>query len=80
MIRFNSHIFIYCLNLAILAICDPIYVSRTNAESRKKTVELIKQRAYNPGKWPQTMIFPEGIKIFENDDLYLILTDNKVSV
>ncbi|RDD47173.1 Lysophosphatidylcholine acyltransferase 2 [Trichoplax sp. H2] len=48
---------------SILALCDPIYVSRTNADSRKRTVELIKQRAYHPGKWPQTMIFPEGKRL-----------------
>ncbi|XP_052515146.1 lysophosphatidylcholine acyltransferase 1 [Budorcas taxicolor] len=38
----------------------PVFVSRTDQESRRKTVEEIKRRAQSGGKWPQIMIFPEG--------------------
>ncbi|KAM9384869.1 lysophosphatidylcholine acyltransferase 1 [Pholidichthys leucotaenia] len=38
----------------------PVFVSRSNQDSRRKTVEQIKQRASSGGKWRQIMIFPEG--------------------
>uniref|UniRef100_A0A672HX17 Lysophosphatidylcholine acyltransferase 1 n=1 Tax=Salarias fasciatus TaxID=181472 RepID=A0A672HX17_SALFA len=37
----------------------PVFVSRSDQNSRKKTVEEIKRRAHS-GEWPQIMIFPEG--------------------
>ncbi|KGL74170.1 Lysophosphatidylcholine acyltransferase 1, partial [Tinamus guttatus] len=37
----------------------PVFVSRSDQDSRRKTVEEIKRRAQS-GKWPQIMIFPEG--------------------
>ncbi|XP_025126521.2 lysophosphatidylcholine acyltransferase 1 [Bubalus bubalis] len=39
---------------------QPVFVSRTDQDSRRKTVEEIKRRAQSGGKWPQIMIFPEG--------------------
>uniref|UniRef100_A0A4W3JB09 Lysophosphatidylcholine acyltransferase 1 n=1 Tax=Callorhinchus milii TaxID=7868 RepID=A0A4W3JB09_CALMI len=38
----------------------PVLVSRLDQDSRRKTVEEIRQRALSNGKWPQVMIFPEG--------------------
>ncbi|KAJ7338378.1 hypothetical protein JRQ81_011664 [Phrynocephalus forsythii] len=38
----------------------PVFVSRSDQESRRKTVEEIRRRAQSNGKWPQIMIFPEG--------------------
>ncbi|XP_041707949.2 lysophosphatidylcholine acyltransferase 1-like [Coregonus clupeaformis] len=38
----------------------PVFVSRSDQDSRKKTVEEIKRRALSGGEWPQIMIFPEG--------------------
>ncbi|XP_030003303.1 lysophosphatidylcholine acyltransferase 1 [Sphaeramia orbicularis] len=38
----------------------PVFVSRSDQDSRRKTVEEIKRRAETGGKWPQIMIFPEG--------------------
>uniref|UniRef100_A0A3Q2P588 Lysophosphatidylcholine acyltransferase 1 n=1 Tax=Fundulus heteroclitus TaxID=8078 RepID=A0A3Q2P588_FUNHE len=38
----------------------PVFVSRSDQNSRKKTVEEIKRRAHYGGDWPQIMIFPEG--------------------
>uniref|UniRef100_A0A669DB96 Lysophosphatidylcholine acyltransferase 1 n=1 Tax=Oreochromis niloticus TaxID=8128 RepID=A0A669DB96_ORENI len=38
----------------------PVFVSRSDQDSRKKTVEEIKRRARSGGEWPQIMIFPEG--------------------
>uniref|UniRef100_A0A8C3DC33 Lysophosphatidylcholine acyltransferase 1 n=1 Tax=Corvus moneduloides TaxID=1196302 RepID=A0A8C3DC33_CORMO len=38
----------------------PVFVSRSDQDSRRKTVEEIKRRAQSEGKWPQIMIFPEG--------------------
>ncbi|XP_043921075.1 lysophosphatidylcholine acyltransferase 1 [Protopterus annectens] len=38
----------------------PVFVTRSDQDSRKKTVEEIKRRALSKGKWPQIMIFPEG--------------------
>ncbi|XP_039920793.1 lysophosphatidylcholine acyltransferase 1 isoform X2 [Hirundo rustica] len=38
----------------------PVFVSRADQDSRRKTVEEIKRRAQSGGKWPQIMIFPEG--------------------
>lgn len=38
----------------------PVFVSRSDQNSRRKTVEEIKRRAQSGGEWPQIMIFPEG--------------------
>uniref|UniRef100_A0A8C1JRB9 EF-hand domain-containing protein n=1 Tax=Cyprinus carpio TaxID=7962 RepID=A0A8C1JRB9_CYPCA len=38
----------------------PVFVSRSDQDSRRKTVEEIKRRARSGGEWPQIMIFPEG--------------------
>nr|XP_040127715.1 lysophosphatidylcholine acyltransferase 1 isoform X2 [Ictidomys tridecemlineatus] len=38
----------------------PVFVSRSDQDSRRKTVEEIRRRAQSAGKWPQIMIFPEG--------------------
>ncbi|XP_074680471.1 lysophosphatidylcholine acyltransferase 1 isoform X3 [Strix aluco] len=38
----------------------PVFVSRSDQDSRRRTVEEIKRRAQSDGKWPQIMIFPEG--------------------
>ncbi|XP_026112199.1 lysophosphatidylcholine acyltransferase 1 [Carassius auratus] len=38
----------------------PVFVSRSDQDSRRKTVEEIKRRACSDGEWPQIMIFPEG--------------------
>ncbi|XP_040833316.1 lysophosphatidylcholine acyltransferase 1 [Ochotona curzoniae] len=38
----------------------PVFVSRADQDSRRKTVEEIKRRAQSKGTWPQIMIFPEG--------------------
>ncbi|XP_057352709.1 lysophosphatidylcholine acyltransferase 1 isoform X2 [Manis pentadactyla] len=38
----------------------PVFVSRSDQASRRKTVEEIRRRAQSNGKWPQIMIFPEG--------------------
>ncbi|KAJ3597857.1 hypothetical protein NHX12_001373 [Muraenolepis orangiensis] len=38
----------------------PVFVSRSDQDSRRKTVEEIKRRAHSRGEWPQIMIFPEG--------------------
>ncbi|XP_027038685.1 lysophosphatidylcholine acyltransferase 2-like [Pocillopora damicornis] len=39
---------------------QPVYVSRTDPNSRKKTISEIKRRASSGGKWPHVVIFPEG--------------------
>lgn len=39
---------------------QPVYVSRTDPDSRKKTISEIKRRASSGGKWPHIVIFPEG--------------------
>ncbi|XP_026989539.2 lysophosphatidylcholine acyltransferase 1 isoform X3 [Tachysurus fulvidraco] len=38
----------------------PVLVSRSDPDSRRKTLEEIKRRACSAGQWPQIMIFPEG--------------------
>ncbi|XP_076610993.1 lysophosphatidylcholine acyltransferase 1 [Chaetodon auriga] len=38
----------------------PVFVFRSDRDSRRKTVEEIKRRAQSGGEWPQIMIFPEG--------------------
>lgn len=38
----------------------PVFVSRSDQNSRKMTVEEIRRRAHSGGEWPQIMIFPEG--------------------
>ncbi|XP_048881125.1 lysophosphatidylcholine acyltransferase 1-like [Brienomyrus brachyistius] len=38
----------------------PVFVSRSDQDSRRRTVEEIRRRAQSGGEWPQIMIFPEG--------------------
>ncbi|XP_036081720.1 lysophosphatidylcholine acyltransferase 1 isoform X2 [Rousettus aegyptiacus] len=38
----------------------PVFVSRLDQDSRRRTVEEIRRRAQSEGRWPQIMIFPEG--------------------
>ncbi|XP_032481560.1 lysophosphatidylcholine acyltransferase 1 isoform X3 [Phocoena sinus] len=45
---------------ALIKYIRPVFVSRMDQDSRRKTVEVIKRRAQSSGKWPQIMIFPEG--------------------
>ncbi|XP_039978679.1 lysophosphatidylcholine acyltransferase 1 isoform X1 [Xiphias gladius] len=44
----------------LISYIRPVFVFRTDQDSRKKTVEEIKRRAQSGGEWPQIMIFPEG--------------------
>ncbi|XP_070412305.1 lysophosphatidylcholine acyltransferase 1 [Nothobranchius furzeri] len=44
----------------LISYIRPVLVTRTDQDSRRKTVEEIKRRANSGGKWPQIMIFPEG--------------------
>jgi len=45
---------------ACIRATQPVYVSRTDPNSRKKTISEIKRRASSGGKWPHIVIFPEG--------------------
>lgn len=44
----------------LISYIRPVFVFRSDQDSRRKTVEEIKRRACSGGKWPQIMIFPEG--------------------
>lgn len=44
--------FLYLL-LALIKYIRPVFVSRSDQDSRKKTVEEIKRRAHSGGEWPQ---------------------------
>lgn len=44
----------------LLRVCNPIFVSRTDENSKKYSIEEITRRANLPESYPQTMIFPEG--------------------
>ncbi|CAJ1083702.1 lysophosphatidylcholine acyltransferase 1 [Xyrichtys novacula] len=44
----------------LISYIRPVFVFRSDQDSRRKTVEEIKRRARSGGKWPQIMIFPEG--------------------
>ncbi|XP_059205648.1 lysophosphatidylcholine acyltransferase 1 [Centropristis striata] len=44
----------------LISYIRPVFVFRSDQESRRKTVEEIKRRARSGGEWPQIMIFPEG--------------------
>uniref|UniRef100_A0A8D3E350 Lysophosphatidylcholine acyltransferase 1 n=1 Tax=Scophthalmus maximus TaxID=52904 RepID=A0A8D3E350_SCOMX len=44
----------------LISYIRPVFVFRSDQDSRKKTVEEIKRRAQSGGEWPQIMIFPEG--------------------
>ena len=39
---------------------QPVFVSRNDPDSRKKTIQEIVRRAQTGGKWPQITVFPEG--------------------
>ena len=49
------------LSSACIRALQPVYVSRTDPDSRKKTIAEIKRRANSGGKWPHVVIFPEGM-------------------
>lgn len=44
----------------LISFIRPVFVFRSDQDSRRKTVEEIKRRARSEGEWPQIMIFPEG--------------------
>ncbi|XP_071813429.1 lysophosphatidylcholine acyltransferase 2-like isoform X1 [Apostichopus japonicus] len=44
----------------LLDFLQPVYVSRTDQNSRITTIEEIKRRSQKGSNWPQIMIFPEG--------------------
>ncbi|XP_060915562.1 lysophosphatidylcholine acyltransferase 1 [Labrus mixtus] len=44
----------------LISYIRPVFVFRSDQDSRRKTVEEIKRRAKSGGEWPQIMIFPEG--------------------
>ncbi|KAK5855389.1 hypothetical protein PBY51_005491 [Eleginops maclovinus] len=44
----------------LISYIRPVFVFRSDQDSRRKTVEEIKRRANSGGEWPQIMIFPEG--------------------
>ncbi|XP_070777716.1 lysophosphatidylcholine acyltransferase 1 [Enoplosus armatus] len=44
----------------LISYIRPVFVFRSDQDSRRKTVEEIKRRARSGGEWPQIMIFPEG--------------------
>ncbi|XP_008329467.1 lysophosphatidylcholine acyltransferase 1 [Cynoglossus semilaevis] len=44
----------------LISYIRPVFVFRSDQDSRRKTVEEIKQRAKSGGEWSQIMIFPEG--------------------
>ncbi|KAM4539903.1 LOW QUALITY PROTEIN: lysophosphatidylcholine acyltransferase 1 [Odontesthes bonariensis] len=44
----------------LISYIRPVFVFRSDQDSRRKTVEEIKRRAQSGGMWPQIMIFPEG--------------------
>lgn len=51
---FGSNIFVlFCLLVALIKYIRPVFVSRSDQDSRKKTVEEIKRRAHSGGEWPQ---------------------------
>ena len=47
--------------LGCVRMVDPIYVARAEKDSRLKVVKQIKSRAMD-GRWPPTLIFPEGVR------------------
>lgn len=44
---------LFCLPVALIKYIRPVFVSRSDQNSRKKTVEEIKRRAHSGGEWPQ---------------------------
>ncbi|XP_077982422.1 lysophosphatidylcholine acyltransferase 2-like [Glandiceps talaboti] len=44
----------------LVRMLQPVFVSRTDPNSRQNTIKEIKRRAQSGGKWPQVIIFPEG--------------------
>ncbi|XP_029299365.1 lysophosphatidylcholine acyltransferase 1 [Cottoperca gobio] len=44
----------------LISYIRPVFVFRSDQDSRRKTVQEIKRRAQSGGEWPQIMIFPEG--------------------
>lgn len=44
----------------LMSYIRPVFVYRSDLDSRRKTVEEIKRRVTSGGQWPQFMIFPEG--------------------
>ncbi|RXM35527.1 Lysophosphatidylcholine acyltransferase 1 [Acipenser ruthenus] len=54
----------------------PVFVSRSDQDSRKKTVEEIKRRAHSEGKWPQKLSEKEKAEV-SVDFLYCRSRQNK---
>lgn len=50
---------------ALIRYIRPVFVSRSDQDSRRKTVEEIKRRAQSGGKWPQVTILPVSLGLFE---------------
>ena len=48
------------LSSALVDSLQPVYVSRTDPDSRLKTIKEIKRRCKPGSEWPQIVIFPEG--------------------
>jgi len=44
----------------LLKVVNPVFVTRTDSNSKKHTIQEITRRANLPQTYPQTMIFPEG--------------------
>lgn len=50
-------------SLALIKYIRPVFVSRSDQDSRRKTVEEIKRRAQSDGKWPQVLYAPTGCQM-----------------
>lgn len=54
MAAFALYLYLFCLLVvALIKYIRPVFVSRSDQNSRKKTVEEIKRRAHSGGEWPQ---------------------------
>lgn len=48
-----TFLYLFCLPIALIKYIRPVFVSRSDQNSRKKTVEEIKRRAHSGAEWPQ---------------------------
>lgn len=48
--------FFYLFLIALIKYIRPVFVSRSDQNSRKKTVEEIKRRAHSGAEWPQVKL------------------------
>lgn len=48
-----TFLYLFRLLVALIKYIRPVFVSRSDQDSRKKTVEEIKRRAHSGGEWPQ---------------------------